>query len=152
MDKVELTTMCAIINEDKVLMINRKKNWTGWSFPGGHLEENESVIDCVIREIKEETGLSIHKIEYKGLAHFFNSETKKRYIVNNFTCTSYEGNLKHDCEEGQLKWVAIENIRNQSLAEGMEYRLPLFFESGIKELYVSWNDKNGYTNVNYNNM
>jgi len=149
MKNIELTTMCAIVKQDKVLMINRKKSWKGWSFPGGHLEEGESILDCVTREIKEETGFFARKLKYKGKAHFYNPETKKRHIIENYLCDDYEGQLVESCDEGNLEWIRIEDILKLDLAEGMQYRLPLFFESGVKELYVEWDKENGYTRVLY---
>ena len=57
---VELTTACLIYNEDNYLLQHRTRgDWTGYTFPGGHVEPGESIVDSVIREIKEETGLTI---------------------------------------------------------------------------------------------
>lgn len=152
MNGVELTTMCALIQNNMVLMINRKKNWKGWSFPGGHLEKDESIHDCISREIFEETGLSCRNLKYKGFTHFYNTETEERHIISNYICTDFSGDLISNCDEGNLQWIDIDTITDYPLAEGMEYRLPLFFNNGIKELYVEWNKKNGYTKVMYIDM
>lgn len=149
---MELTTMCAIVRENEVLMINRKKAWKGWAFPGGHIEADEGMTSCVMREIMEETGLAIAKVSYKGMAHFFNTATGERHIVSNYLCTDYKGTLVDRCDEGELRWIRIDEINDLSLAEGMEYRLPLFFEDGIKELFVEWNEVDGYTRVEYLNI
>ena len=56
-EKAEFTNMCMIYdNEGNVLVQNRVKSWCGYAFPGGHLEPMESIVDSVIREVKEETG------------------------------------------------------------------------------------------------
>lgn len=149
MNSVEVTTMCAILKNDKVLMINRKNSWCGWAFPGGHIEKGESITECIKREIKEETGLSIISLEYKGVTHFYNPKTNERHIISNFLCNEYSGKEKKFCDEGKLEWVSINSIKNKNLAEGMLYRLPLFFEKGRKELYVEWNEIEGYTHVDY---
>ena len=149
---IELTTMCAVIQQDKVLMIDRIYDWKGWTFPGGHLIKGESFTDCAIREIKEETGLRLRKVKYKGIAHFFNTKSKNMHIITNFICKEYEGIIKNECDEGKIDWIDINNILNINLAEGMQYRIPLFFENGIKELYVKWDETNGYTDIKYNNL
>ena len=149
---IELTTMCAVIDSDKVLMINRKKNWKGWAFPGGHLENGESMLECVIREIKEETGLIINDISYKGFTHFYNPTKGNSHIINNYLCKSFDGVLITECSEGDIAWININELESLNLAEGMIYRLPLFFEKGLNELYIEWNENEGYTKINYQKM
>lgn len=149
MENVEITTMCAIVKGEQVLMLLRKNDWMGWAFPGGHIENNESIIECVKREIREETGLCLNTIHFRGFANFYNPETKKRHIVNNFYSNDFYGNVNSSCDEGELKWFNISDILNQNLAEGMEYRLPLFFEDKLQELYVEWTEDKGYIQVDY---
>ena len=62
-ETVILTNMCLVYKGDQILVQNRKKNsWPGITFPGGHIEENESFVESTIREIKEETGLTISNL------------------------------------------------------------------------------------------
>ncbi len=147
--EVELTTMCAVFDKsnDRVLFINRKNNWKGYAFPGGHLDNGESMHECIIREIYEETGLQLKSVNYIGITHFFNTENNKRHIISNFTSSDYEGILLPYCDEGDIEWVKIEDISTLQLAEGMEQRLDLFLENSCKEMYVEWNETNGYTRV-----
>ena len=149
MKDIEITTMCAIVKNDQVLMISRKNSWIGWAFPGGHIENNESIYDCIKREIKEETGLDLKNIQFRGFADFYNPETKKRHIVNNFYCEDFCGNAKKSCNEGKLQWFHINELLDLNLAEGMKYRLPLFFEDALQELYIEWTDNKGYIKVKY---
>ncbi len=149
---IELTTMCAIVDKNMVLMINRKNSWKGWSFPGGHLEDGESMLECIKREIFEETGLIVKNISYMGFAHFYNTENHKRHIISNYFCNEFEGNITKMCDEGDLRWISISDILKLELSEGMEYRLPLFFSSQRKEMYVEWNEENGYSSVVYNDI
>lgn len=146
---IELTSMCALMSEHKVLMINRIKSWPGWAFPGGHLEYGESMTQCVIREIREETGLQIEAVKFKGIVNIFNTETKTRHIIFNYVAESFTGNALAECSEGTLKWFDINEITRLTLAEGMEYRLPLFFADGSQELYIEWDEINHYTKVMY---
>ena len=152
MQNAEITTMCALVKDDKVLMINRKKSWTGWAFPGGHIEDGESISACIKREIKEETNLSIVSLHFKGIAHFFNTKTGKRHIVHNYLCSDFFGEVNQSCNEGDLEWVPLNMVDKKQLAEGMLYRFPIFFENYIQELYVEWEDEIGYTFVEYNKL
>jgi 8-oxo-dGTP diphosphatase len=69
MNKIELTTMVMIqdLSTGAVLVQDRIKSWKGLSFPGGHVEDGESFVDCAIREIKEETGLIISNLKSFGV-------------------------------------------------------------------------------------
>lgn len=146
---IEITTMCAIRIGDSVLMINRTKSWKGWAFPGGHLENGESVFECVKREMYEETGAVLKRIVFKGIANIYNNSTQKRHIIYNFVCDEFTGDIKTCCSEGDIKWFDLSAIDSIEMAEGMRYRLPLFFEPKQQELYIEWNEAQGYTSVKY---
>ena len=61
-ERVELATICLVYKNNKVLLQNRvKEDWKGYALPGGHIEPGESVVESVIREVKEETGLDIRQ-------------------------------------------------------------------------------------------
>lgn len=66
-EMVELTNMCMICNNGYVLVQNQVKSWKGIAFPGDHIEPHESIVDSVVREIKEETGLTISNVELCGI-------------------------------------------------------------------------------------
>lgn len=149
---IEITTMCAVFSGDQVLMINRTKSWKGWAFPGGHVEHGESIIDCVKREMFEETGIIIDNPTFKGIANIFNTVNYKRHIIYNFTCNQYEGIAKEYCDEGNLQWINVLDIEQMPMAEGMEYRIPLFTKDKMQELYIEWNEEQGYTSVEYCEM
>lgn len=152
MNNIELTTMCALVQNGKILMIERSKSWKGWAFPGGHLENGESLSECAIREMYEETGAQIRKIQYKGFAHFYNTLTGQRHLITNYIASDYSGTIKQLCNEGKICWVDINSITKLQLAEGMEYRLPLFLNEGIQELYIEWDTICGYTKVEYRKL
>lgn len=147
--QIEITTMCAVLSQDKALMINRTRSWKGWAFLGGHLENGESLEECVKREVFEEAGIYIINPTFVGITHFFNSKLLKRHIIFNYVATEYKGSIKEFCDEGNIKWIDIEKITEQKLAEGMEYRIPLFLQKGISELYIEWEEGHGYTKVEY---
>lgn len=85
MSNIEMTNMCMIYDKTnrKVLVQERKKSWKGISFPGGHVEDGESIIQSTIREIKEETGLIVENLKPCGIVYWFNTDTSERYIVFN---------------------------------------------------------------------
>lgn len=147
---IELTTMCAVLRKGEVLCINRRKTWRGYAFPGGHLENGESFSECAKREVFEETGLIIKELKPVGMTHFFNTDTGKRLMVVNFVATEYSGEAENRSDEGDIEWIKITDLKKYDLAEGMEQRLDLFFSNGYKEMYVEWNEREGYTKVEKN--
>ena len=149
---IEITTMCALRKENKILMINRTKSWKGWAFPGGHLEDGESIVDCVKREMMEETGIILQSPTFKGMTNIYNTINHKRHIIYNFICDKYTGIIKQRCDEGELRWIDIGEFKVLSMAEGMQYRIPLFLEDKTQELYIEWNEEQGYTKVKYDEM
>jgi 8-oxo-dGTP diphosphatase len=75
-----------------------------WIGIGGHFEENESPEECVLREVKEETGLTLTEYRYRGIVTFVSDRYEGEYM-HLFTATKTEGELKADCNEGELQWV-----------------------------------------------
>lgn len=116
------TTVCYIENGSKYLMLHRVKkknddNGGKWIGIGGKLEEGESPFDCVRREVKEETGLTVTSISYRGFITFVSDIFGTEYM-HLFTANKYDGILKEDCPEGILKWVEKSNIPNLPRWEG----------------------------------
>ena len=145
---ITITTMCAIINSSNDwLFIDRTKSWKGLALPGGHLEGAESTSECIRREIIEETGLIVDELVFKGIVHFYNSSTGKRYLVFNYLSTSYSGRLSNSSDEGVLLWINRKDFGNYQFAEGMEKRFDLFTESQPVEMFVEWNEEDGYTDM-----
>lgn len=132
-EKVTLTNMCMVFDDSgKVLVQERTdKNWPGIVFPGGHIEQTESIIESVKREVKEETGLLISDLEFCGIKQFF-SDRDGRYIVFLYKTCVFEGNIA-DSMEGSVRWVDYEELLNLNLAEGFVDMLPVF-EGKAKEL------------------
>ena len=109
-ENVELTVLCLIENGDKILLQNRqKKNWRGYALPGGHVEPGESFIDAVIREMKEETGLTILDPRLAGVKQF--PIENGRYVVLLFKATKWTGTVITS-EEGQMEWIEYGKISN----------------------------------------
>ena len=103
-ESVELTVLCLIEDEKKILLQNRvKKDWQGYALPGGHVEPGESFVDAVIREMKEETGLTVIDPRLAG--------ENGRYIVLLFKATRWSGDLISS-DEGQMEWIEYDNLTN----------------------------------------
>ena len=107
-ENVELTVLCLIEDGDKILLQNRvKKDWRGYALPGGHVEPGESFVDAVIREMKEETGLTILNPRLVGVKQF--PLENGRYVVLLFKVTRWSGNLISS-EEGQMEWIKYSDL------------------------------------------
>lgn len=121
MNKYRDVTLCYIIHDHKWLMLLRNKkendiNEGKWIGVGGKVEHDESPEECIIREIKEETGLVANKVEFRGIVDFI-YEFKDYERIWVFTCVDYSGEVK-ECNEGTLAWINEEDILNLDLWEG----------------------------------
>ena len=95
-EDVELTNMCMLCDgKGNVLVQDKKGNaaWHGWSFPGGHVEKGEYVTPSVIREMKEETGLTIENPKLCGIKEFHKTADGNRYIVFLYVTDRFSGEL-----------------------------------------------------------
>lgn len=112
-EMVELTNLCMIKDGDKYLLQNRvKKDWQGYTFPGGHIEPGESIVQSAIREVKEETGLTMKNPRLVGVKQFW--VESGRYIVFLFSATKFTGDLRGS-NEGEVGWFTKEEMKNINL-------------------------------------
>ena len=133
LEKTNLMNMCMVCDGDKVLVIDRKKpNWPGVTFPGGHVEKDESLVDSVIREVKEETGLIINPPILCGITDWCNE--KDRDVVLLYKATSFSGELKSS-DEGEVWWEKYDNLRNLKLTSGFETYLKVYENDNLGELF-----------------
>jgi len=144
METAELTNMCMIEDTkgEKVLVQNRKKgNWTGIAFPGGHIEQGESIVDSVIREVKEETNLDIENVKLCGIKDWYDREENSRYIVFLFKTETFSGELLENGEEGDVYWVDKESLYNLNLANGFDKMLDVMLNETLNEYFISKNSE-----------
>lgn len=114
-EMVELTNLCMIKDGDKYLLQNRvKKDWQGYTFPGGHVEPGESIVQSVIREVKEETGLTLKNPHLVGVKQFW--VESGRYIVFLFSAAKFTGELRSS-HEGEVGWFTKEEMKKNQFSE-----------------------------------
>ena len=102
-------------------MLHRTKkindeNHDKWIGVGGKFEEGESPEECLLREVKEETGLTLTSYRFRGIVSFISDEWENEYM-HLFTATEYKGELT-ECDEGQLVWVPKDKLNELKLWEG----------------------------------
>lgn len=130
------TSLCYIEQDGAYLMLHRVKkendlNHDKWIGIGGKFEENESPEDCVLREVREETGLTLTDYRYCGIVTFVSDLWEGEYM-HLFHATGFTGRLR-ECSEGVLEWVAKEDFAKLPQWEGdriflrlMQERVPFF--------------------------
>jgi 8-oxo-dGTP diphosphatase len=125
------TTLCYIERDGKYLMLHRTKkqndlNESKWIGIGGRFMDGESPEDCVIREVKEETGLTLTSYRYRAIITFVSDRYPTEYM-HLFTSESYMGELI-DCDEGELEWVPKDKVPGLPIWEGDRIFLRLLGE------------------------
>jgi 8-oxo-dGTP diphosphatase len=137
MVKVEeciITNMVMIYDNQGNILVQDRTNadWPGITFPGGHVEAKESFVKSAIREIKEETGLTISNLKICGFKQFTVKEY--RYIVIYFKTNNYEGELSSS-SEGKVFWIKREDLDKYVLANGFKEMVTIFENDDLNENY-----------------
>jgi 8-oxo-dGTP diphosphatase len=121
MQGASLTTLCYIEKDNAYLMLHRVKkehdiNKDKWIGVGGHFEPDETPEECLLREVKEETGLTLTSWLFRGLVTFLSNEWHTEYMCL-YTADEYEGEMT-ECDEGTLEWVDKSRLDELNLWEG----------------------------------
>ena len=146
-----LCNMCMIEDEatGRVLVQHRLPKatnpWCGLTFPGGHVEAGESITDSVVREIREETGLTVSKLRMCGVVEWetigertagspAEVTANSKYIVFMFRTSTYRGELISSAE-GKMEWMMLEDMRKGGLAPHMEEYIRVLLEDEVPQAY-----------------
>ncbi|MBD5133654.1 MAG: 8-oxo-dGTP diphosphatase [Clostridiales bacterium] len=128
------STLCYLENDrGEYLMLHRVKkkvdiNKDKWIGVGGKFEDGESPDECLRREVREETGLTLTDFQFRGVVTFLCSDSSSDQFMYLFTATGWTGELDPDCSEGDLAWVPKEKVLDLPIWEGDAIFLRLLAE------------------------
>ena len=134
-EKACFMNMC-MIQDDKgnVLALDKvNDSYTGTTFPGGHVEVNEIFQRSMIREVWEETGLTLEAPKIGGLYHWHKGGV--HYVITLYKADKFTGDLKSS-EEGKVYWIPLEELKTRELATGMEHVLQILESEQVDECYM----------------
>ena len=139
-----LTNMVMVYDDCGRVLVQRRRNpdWPGCTFPGGHVEPWESFVEAARREVREETGLTVDKLQLCGVKQFTMEDGSARYIVLLYKTGSFSGTLTSSAE-GEVFWFPREELLSLELCDGFDEMLPVFEDDGLSENYY-WKDEGGW--------
>ncbi|MCI8609905.1 MAG: 8-oxo-dGTP diphosphatase [Firmicutes bacterium] len=139
-EHVELAVLCLVYNENAYLLQDKVSEvWKGYTLPGGHIEPGESITNAVIREVKEETGLTIFAPKLRGIKQF--PIANGRYIVFLFSADQFEGELTSS-EEGNMYWIPKDQLHTVNLVEDFNELLQVILDDNLIEFQYVGQDNN----------
>lgn len=144
------STVCYLKKDNKILMIKFSKKWDNvYAPPGGKFEKGESPLDCIIREFKEETGLTLVNPKLQGMSYW---QESSEGIIFVYTAENYEGKQISMSEEGNLEWITIEELLTIKQFEQNEKFTPYLFKNELFEGKFLLDDKCKVINYKIRNI
>lgn len=129
-----LTNMCMVCDGNRILVEDKQNSsYNGVTFPGGHIEAGESLADSVIREVFEETGLTIKSPKLCGIYDWM-AEENVRYFVLIYRATEFSGELCSS-DEGEVRWIQKADFLKEKLAHGMDKVFEIIEGGGFTECF-----------------
>ena len=134
------TNLCMVYDDAGNILVQDRKDpsWPGICFPGGHVEPGESFVESVIREVWEETGLTIENPKLCGTKQF-QTNKGERYVVFFYKTNRFSGELTSS-DEGEVFWIPRKNLRNYTLCEDFADMVRVFEEDDLSEFYYYTED------------
>ena len=131
--------MCMVTDAEGPVLVQERlpkpsNAWCGLTFPGGHVEPGETVVASVIREVKEETGLSVSNLQNCGYIQWYNPVKQSQYFVFLFKTSTFSGELTGSVE-GNVKWMTLGEMLAGKLAPNMTKYLAVFQNKNIPQAY-----------------
>jgi len=135
MASVILTNMCMLRRADgRILALNKvSPAYPGVTFPGGHIEPGESLTEAIRREVREETGLTLGRVAFRGVYDWLLPDGG-RYLVFLYESRDFSGTLRAS-DEGSLSWVTEAKFLSLPLAQGMGTVLRMMKDPAIGECF-----------------
>jgi 8-oxo-dGTP diphosphatase len=132
-EKAIFTNMCMIYDDNGRMLVQdrRNPNWPGITFPGGHVERGESFHRSVVREVYEETGLTINNPILCGIKQF-QTKDEERYIVLFYKTNQFTGDIKSS-DEGEIFWIEKDELSQYNLANDFDMMFTVFESEDISE-------------------
>ena len=129
------TNLCMVYDDAGNILVQDRQaqDWPGICFPGGHVEPGESFVESVIREVREETGLTIENPILCGTKQF-QTEDGERYVVLLYRASRYSGELRSS-DEGEVFWIPRDSLSQHQLSIDMEDMVKVFESDTLSEFY-----------------
>lgn len=131
-EHIEMVNMCMIYDPATQSVLVEDKTDVAWkfghTFPGGHVEKNESLYDAMVREVYEETGLTVSHLEACGTVEWFNQDPAYRRLGFLYKTTHFSGTLKQS-DEGKIYWLPLSELNEENTAESFMKFLKIFTDS-----------------------
>lgn len=136
-EAVTIVNMCMLCDGRGRVLVQEKKHpvWGGITFPGGHVEQGESLAGAVVREVREETGLVIVSPVLCGTVCWA-PEGEARRLLLLYQTERFSGSLLAEPPEGQVFWMPVCELDSVPLARNMEVFLRLYREELLSEAFT----------------